>query len=293
MYRMQVYSAARDRRCIGSGTSTAARTPARGDAAFRSRSRSAPIRRSPMPPPRRFRRSSTSSRSPDLLRGKPVELVRAKTRRPDGPGRGRVRARRLRRQRRPARSKGRSAITPASTAWPSRYPTFHITASRIAADPIYAGDRRRQAADGGRVARKGDGAHLLAAAADACCRKSSTMNLPVEGGFHNLAIVSIRKSYPGQAKKVMNALWGLGHMMMLTRVLVIVDADVDVQDPRGRRVVRAQQSRARTRRRDDARSGRRPRPRFVQHRPTEPRSASTPRAKMPRRDTRGSGRRTW
>jgi 4-hydroxy-3-polyprenylbenzoate decarboxylase len=58
------------------------------------------------------------------------------------------------------------------------------------------------------------------------------MNLPVEGGFHNLAIVSIRKSYPGQAKKVMNALWGLGHMMMLTRVLVIVDADVDVQDPR-------------------------------------------------------------
>jgi 4-hydroxy-3-polyprenylbenzoate decarboxylase len=58
------------------------------------------------------------------------------------------------------------------------------------------------------------------------------MNLPVEGGFHNLAIVSIRKSYPGQAKKVMNALWGLGHMMMLTRVLIVVDADVDVQNAR-------------------------------------------------------------
>ncbi|MBV8688894.1 MAG: menaquinone biosynthesis decarboxylase [Candidatus Eremiobacteraeota bacterium] len=58
------------------------------------------------------------------------------------------------------------------------------------------------------------------------------MNLPVEGGFHNLAIVSINKSYPGQAKKVMNALWGLGHMMMLTRVLVVVDADIDVQDVR-------------------------------------------------------------
>jgi len=58
------------------------------------------------------------------------------------------------------------------------------------------------------------------------------MNLPVEGGFHNLAIVSIKKSYPGQAKKVMNALWGLGHMMMLTRVLVVVDDDVDVQDVR-------------------------------------------------------------
>ena len=58
------------------------------------------------------------------------------------------------------------------------------------------------------------------------------MNLPVEGGFHNLALVSIRKSYPGHAKKVMNALWGLGHMMMLTRVLIVVDSDIDVGDPR-------------------------------------------------------------
>jgi 4-hydroxy-3-polyprenylbenzoate decarboxylase len=57
-------------------------------------------------------------------------------------------------------------------------------------------------------------------------------NLPVEGGFHNLAIVSIQKSYPGQGKKVMNALWGLGHMMMLTRCIIVVDADVDVQDVR-------------------------------------------------------------
>jgi 4-hydroxy-3-polyprenylbenzoate decarboxylase len=57
-------------------------------------------------------------------------------------------------------------------------------------------------------------------------------NLPVEGGFHNLAIVSVRKRYPGQAKKVMYALWGLGHMMMLTRNIIVVDADVDVQNVR-------------------------------------------------------------
>jgi 4-hydroxy-3-polyprenylbenzoate decarboxylase len=57
-------------------------------------------------------------------------------------------------------------------------------------------------------------------------------NLPVEGGFHNLCIVAVKKSYPGQAKKVMNALWGLGHMMMLTRCLIVVDHDVDVQDLR-------------------------------------------------------------
>lgn len=58
------------------------------------------------------------------------------------------------------------------------------------------------------------------------------MNLPVEGGFHNLAIVSIKKSYPGHANKVMYALWGLGHMMMLTRTIIIVDHDIDVQDVR-------------------------------------------------------------
>jgi len=58
-------------------------------------------------------------------------------------------------------------------------------------------------------------------------------NLPVEGGFHNLVIVAVKKSYPGQAKKVMNALWGLGHMMMLSRCIVVVDHDVDVHDVRG------------------------------------------------------------
>jgi 4-hydroxy-3-polyprenylbenzoate decarboxylase len=57
-------------------------------------------------------------------------------------------------------------------------------------------------------------------------------NLPVEGGFHNLVIVAVKKSYPGHAKKVMNALWGLGHMMMLTRYIIVVDHDIDVHDMR-------------------------------------------------------------
>ena len=38
------------------------------------------------------------------------------------------------------------------------------------------------------------------------------MNMPAEGIFHNLVIVSIRKEYPGHAQKVMHALWGLGLM---------------------------------------------------------------------------------
>ncbi|HCM27995.1 MAG: menaquinone biosynthesis decarboxylase [Treponema sp. GWB1_62_6] len=55
------------------------------------------------------------------------------------------------------------------------------------------------------------------------------MNFPLEGVFHNCALVSIRKKYPGQARKVMHALWGLGQMMY-TKMIVIVDEKVDVQD---------------------------------------------------------------
>jgi 4-hydroxy-3-polyprenylbenzoate decarboxylase len=55
------------------------------------------------------------------------------------------------------------------------------------------------------------------------------INLPIEGVFHNLMIVSIRKSYPGQARKVMNAIWSLGQAMF-TKVIIVVDEDVDVQN---------------------------------------------------------------
>ena len=55
------------------------------------------------------------------------------------------------------------------------------------------------------------------------------INLPVEGIFHNLMLVSIKKSYPGQARKVMNAIWSLGQAMF-TKCIVVVDEDVNVQD---------------------------------------------------------------
>jgi 4-hydroxy-3-polyprenylbenzoate decarboxylase len=55
------------------------------------------------------------------------------------------------------------------------------------------------------------------------------LNLPVEGVFHNLAFVSIDKRYPGQARKVMHALWGLGQMMF-TKIIIVFDREVDVQD---------------------------------------------------------------
>ena len=111
-----------------------------------------------------------------------------------------------------------------------RYPTFNVTAltHRFGRSMRHG---RGQTADGRRVAGQSDGADLLPLL-QMVVPEIVDYNLPVEGGFHNLCIVAVKKSYPGQAKKVMNALWGLGHMMMLTRVLLVVDADVDVHDPR-------------------------------------------------------------
>jgi len=54
-------------------------------------------------------------------------------------------------------------------------------------------------------------------------------NLPIEGVFHNCAVVAINKSYPGHARKVMCALWGLG-MMMFTKMIIVVDAHVNVHN---------------------------------------------------------------
>jgi 4-hydroxy-3-polyprenylbenzoate decarboxylase len=56
-------------------------------------------------------------------------------------------------------------------------------------------------------------------------------HMPAEGIFHNLVFVAIKKEYPGQAYKVMNALWGQG-LMSLAKVLVIVDHWVNVRDPK-------------------------------------------------------------
>lgn len=55
------------------------------------------------------------------------------------------------------------------------------------------------------------------------------MGMPVEGVFHNIVVVSIKKQFPGHAARVMSALWGAGQMMF-NKILVVVDADVDVHD---------------------------------------------------------------
>ena len=55
------------------------------------------------------------------------------------------------------------------------------------------------------------------------------INMPAEGIFHNMLIVSIAKKYPGQAYKVMNGLWGMG-LLSLTKTIIVVDEFVDIHN---------------------------------------------------------------
>jgi 4-hydroxy-3-polyprenylbenzoate decarboxylase len=55
------------------------------------------------------------------------------------------------------------------------------------------------------------------------------MHFPAAGIFHNLVIISIDKRYPGHARKIMNAVWGLGQLMF-SKTVIVVDKDVDVQN---------------------------------------------------------------
>src|SRR5579863_3158459 len=165
-----------------------------------------------------------------LLRGKPVSLVQAKTVDLKVPAdaefvlEGYVDNTDL-------RTEGPFGDHTGVYSLADQYPTFHITCITHRRDPIYAatvvGKPPMEDAWIGKATER-----IFLPLLQMVLPEVVDMNLPVEGGFHNLAVVSIKKSYPGHAKKVMNALWGLGHMMMLTRVLVIVDADIDVQDTR-------------------------------------------------------------
>jgi 4-hydroxy-3-polyprenylbenzoate decarboxylase len=108
------------------------------------------------------------------------------------------------------------------------YPVFHVTCITHRKDPIYAttivGKPPQEDAYMGKAVER-----IFLPAMKLTIPELVDLNLPIEGVFHNLMIVSIRKSYPGQARKVMNAIWSLGQAMF-TKCIVVVDEDVDVQD---------------------------------------------------------------
>ncbi len=108
------------------------------------------------------------------------------------------------------------------------YPVFHLTCITHRKDPIYAativGKPPMEDAWMGKAVER-----IFLPAMKMTIPELVDIHLPVEAVFHNLMIVSIRKSYPGQARKVMNAIWSLGQAMF-TKCIVVVDEDCDVQD---------------------------------------------------------------
>jgi 4-hydroxy-3-polyprenylbenzoate decarboxylase len=109
-----------------------------------------------------------------------------------------------------------------------QYPVFHLTCITHRKDPIYAativGKPPMEDAWMGKAVER-----IFLPAMRLQIPEIVDIHLPVEGVFHNLMLVSIRKSYPGQARKVMNAIWSLGQAMF-TKIIVVVDEDCDVQD---------------------------------------------------------------
>ena len=108
------------------------------------------------------------------------------------------------------------------------YPAFHVTAISHRRDPVYAttivGKPPMEDFFLGKATER-----MFLPLIKMTVPDLHDMNLPLEGVFHNCAIVSVKKRYPGHAKKLMNAVWGLG-LLSLSRCVIVVDHDVDVHD---------------------------------------------------------------
>jgi 4-hydroxy-3-polyprenylbenzoate decarboxylase len=108
------------------------------------------------------------------------------------------------------------------------YPVFHLTAVTRRARPIYpttiVGRPPQEDYWLGKATER-----LFLPIIRLVLPEVIDMNMPAEGIFHNLVIVSIRKRYPGHARKVMAALWGMG-LMMLAKTIVVVSEHVNVHD---------------------------------------------------------------
>ncbi len=111
---------------------------------------------------------------------------------------------------------------------PEEFPVFHVTAMTMRRDAVYpsivVGKPIQEDAWLGKATER-----IFLPAIKASVPEIVDYDLPVAGTFHNCAIVSIRKAYPGHARKVMHAIWGLG-LLSLTKGVVVVDEHVNVHD---------------------------------------------------------------
>jgi 4-hydroxy-3-polyprenylbenzoate decarboxylase len=109
-----------------------------------------------------------------------------------------------------------------------RFPRFHVTAVTHRSDPVFpatlVGPPPMEDAWLGKATER-----LFLPLLRMLFPEVVDMNLPVEGAFHNLVLVSIKKQYPFHAARLAHGLWGSGQMSF-SKVICVLDDDVDVQD---------------------------------------------------------------
>jgi len=111
---------------------------------------------------------------------------------------------------------------------PDDYPVFHITCVTRRKEPIYlttvVGVPPMEDFYMGKASER-----IFLPLIRKTIPEIVDMHFPAEGIFHNLVIISIDKRYPGHARKIMNAVWGLGQLMF-SKTVIVVDKDIDVQN---------------------------------------------------------------
>jgi 4-hydroxy-3-polyprenylbenzoate decarboxylase len=162
-----------------------------------------------------------------FLRGKPVELVQCETVDLEVPAHaeyvleGYVNLGEL-------RTEGPFGDHTGFYTMQDEYPVFHVTCMTHRKDPIYAatvvGKPPMEDAWMGKAVER-----IFLPLMQLTLPEIVDVCLPPEAVFHNLMIVSIRKSYAGHARKVMNGIWAMGQAMT-TKCVIVVDEDCDVQN---------------------------------------------------------------
>ena len=108
------------------------------------------------------------------------------------------------------------------------YPVFHVTCITMRRDPIYTATIvGKPPMEDCYIAKATE--RIFLPLIKKQLPEIVDMNLPIEGVFHNMVIVSIDKRYPGHARKVMYALWGLGQLGFV-KTIIVMDKWVNVQD---------------------------------------------------------------
>src|SRR5437660_5489048 len=162
-----------------------------------------------------------------FLRGEPVELVKAKTIDLDVPANAEIVLEGYVGQG-DLTTEGPFGDHTGYYSPPEPFPVFHITAMTMRRDAVYpsivVGRPPAEDAWLGKATER-----IFLPAIRMSVPEIVDYDLPVAGAFHNCAIVSIRKTFPGQAQKIMHAIWGLG-MLSLTKCVVVVDEFVNVHD---------------------------------------------------------------